>query len=142
MVAASARPVREFMRRDFITVAPQESLVEAIQIMRLARLRHLLVARDGVLVGVLSYRDIQDESLTRHDGVLSQSAGSAFGEVPVEKTMISVPDRIAPDTTLQAAASRILRLRVGCLPVVEASDRGDQLVGLITETDLLRAAYG
>ena len=27
------------------------------------------------------------------------------------------------------------------LPVVESSDRGPQLVGLVTESDLLRAAY-
>jgi CBS domain-containing protein len=48
---------------------------------------------------------------------------------------------ISPETSLEAAASRMLALRIGCLPVVIPSTRGPQLVGLVTEADLLRAAY-
>ena len=35
----------------------------------------------------------------------------------------------------------MLRLQIGCLPVVEATPEGPRLVGLLTESDLLRAAY-
>ena len=44
-------------------------------------------------------------------------------------------------TTLKDAARRMLRLKIGCLPIVRSSALGLQLVGLITESDLLRAAY-
>ena len=66
-VRVARRPdrVRQIMRRDFVTVSVHDSLDEAISIMRLARLRHLAVERDGVLVGLLSYRDLQDRALAR-----------------------------------------------------------------------------
>jgi CBS domain-containing protein len=44
-------------------------------------------------------------------------------------------------TTLGAAARRMLRLKIDCLPVVRAGSNGPALVGLLTESDLLRAAY-
>ena len=45
--AARERRVEELMRREFVTVSADESLLEALRIMQLARLRHLLVERDG-----------------------------------------------------------------------------------------------
>ncbi len=121
------------MRRDFVTVAPDESLAEARQIMRLARLRHLLVVRDGVLVGVLSYRDLLELLLT--DG-----RPPGLGR-PVEAAMAPSPTYVTPEKPLAYAASRLWQLQLGCLPVVEESEAGARLVGLITEVDLLRAAY-
>jgi CBS domain-containing protein len=58
--ASRSQRVRDVMRRDFITIQSGESLLEALQVMRLARLRHLAVVNEGVLVGILSYRDLQD----------------------------------------------------------------------------------
>jgi CBS domain-containing protein len=39
---------------------------------------------------------------------------------------------------LAEAATLLLRHKIGCLPVVGA---GGEALGLVTETDLLRAAY-
>ena len=41
---------------------------------------------------------------------------------------------IAPDATVKEAARAMIEKKIGCLPVVES----DKLVGLITETDILR----
>ena len=41
---------------------------------------------------------------------------------------------ISPDTSIKEAARRMMESKIGCLPVVE----NDQLVGLVTETDILR----
>jgi CBS domain-containing protein len=51
------------------------------------------------------------------------------------------PWTASPDTTLREAAERMLRFKIGCLPVVERGPDRLELVGLITESDLLRAAY-
>jgi len=45
---------------------------------------------------------------------------------------------IAPGATLGEAAALLLGRRIGCLPVVKPDGT---LVGLVTETDLLRAAF-
>ena len=50
------------MREEVITVHPDESLLDADKIMRLARIRHLPVVRDGILVGVVSHRDVLESS--------------------------------------------------------------------------------
>lgn len=130
-----ARKVGQLMRREFITVEPGETLAEARQIMRLARLRHLLVARDGALVGILTYRDLLEALFGNgHDH-------RSDGVSRVEAAMVAFPHYVTPEKPLAHAASRLWQLRVGCLPVVEETADGVRLVGLITETDLLRAAY-
>jgi CBS domain-containing protein len=130
------------MRRDFITISTEESVLEAVHLMRLARLRHLAVESGGVLVGILSYRDLQDELLARLDLGSLPKRPSPLANVVVAERMASSPYSISPGATLAEAAARLERLRVGCLPVVEAGERGPRLVGLLTEMDLLRAAYG
>ncbi len=123
------------MRREFITVEPDESLAEARQIMRLARLRHLPVVHEGTLVGLLTYRDLL-ESLSDDPGTARRQASTR-----VKTAMVASPCFITPERPLADAAARLWRLRVGCLPVVEETPQGARLVGLVTETDLLRAAY-
>ena len=136
--ATQSQRVRDVMRRDFITISREESLLEALHLMRLARLRHLAVVNEGVLVGILSYRDLQDELVAR----LDLESAPAIEQIAVVERMIGTPFSIVPDATLLEAASRLERLRVGCLPVVEPGEQGLRLVGLLTEMDLLRAAYG
>lgn len=123
------------MRREFITVEPEETLVEARQIMRVARLRHLLVARDGLLMGILTYRDLLES------GLQHGPATDGDGSRRVAGVMAAFPHAVTPEKPLAHAASRLWQLHVGCLPVVEVTAEGERLVGLITETDLLRAAY-
>lgn len=133
------RLVHDVMRRDFITISTEESLLEALQLMRLARLRHLAVANEGALVGILSYRDLQDELVACLD--LDSPDAPTVAQVRVADRMTRSPYSIGPGATLVEAAARMERLRVGCLPVVEAGPEGLRLVGLLTEMDLLRAAF-
>jgi CBS domain-containing protein len=136
----ASRKVGDVMRRDFVTVPVHETVGEAIGMMRFARIRHLLVERDGVLAGLVSYRDLQDRLLDARMGA-PQGALRAAADVAVEAVMVEVPYAISPDAPLAEAASRMCRFHIGCLPVVEASEAGPRLVGLVTEADLLRAAY-
>lgn len=126
------------MRRHFVTVQARENVHEALQIMRLGRLRHLMVERDGVLVGLLSYRSLQDQTIDEFQHRGSDSRERDLLSLAVESAMIESPSVLAPEDSIHAAATRLCGLGVGCLPVVEDA----HLVGLVTETDLLRAAYG
>jgi acetoin utilization protein AcuB len=133
--------VRDVMRTEFIAVEPGEGLLTATRLMRVARLRHLLVVRKGILVGVLSNRDVLECLLEDLEASPHKSRAEIVGEFPVEGIMRSPPDTVSRDCSLQQAANQMLRLRIGCLPVVEATSEGLRLVGLVTESDLLRAAY-
>lgn len=135
--AVLSLPVWRLMRRNFVTIAPSEPLQDAHQLMRVARLRHLLVAEDGTLVGVLSYRDLQETLLDRF--MRGQAATDGTAE-HVGSAMRPQPYTIAPDARLYDAATRLCGLRLGCLPVVERRAGRALLVGILTETDLLQAA--
>jgi CBS-domain-containing membrane protein len=140
--AAGQRLVRDVMRRDFITASTEESLLDALRTMRLARLRHLAVQSGGVLVGVLSYRDLQDELLGPLEELAPAPPLPTLADTTLgERVAAALPFCIASDATLAEAVARIERLRVGCLPVVEPGEQGPRLVGLVTELDLLRAGY-
>ena len=128
------------MRREFVTVSADESLLEALRIMQLARLRHLLVERDGALAGVLSYRDLQNRAIEQLDRS-SEPLETSMHALTVEEAMMDSPYVVTPDTSTRLAASRLCHLRIGCLPVVEEQPEGHRLVGILTESDLLRAAY-
>jgi len=106
--------------------------------MRMARLRHVPVVRSGILVGVLSYRDLADAFL---DAGRTGPADSFLRATPVSGLVRGAPVTIAPGESLAEAVDRMLALRLGCLPVAVPTDGGPRLVGLLTESDLLRAAY-
>lgn len=122
--------VADVMRRHFVAVSPELSLVDARQLMRLASLRHLIVAREECLVGLISYRRLLESLL---DDRASQDA--------ISSAMVPNPDVVASGASLADAADRLCRCGIGCLPVIDQDNPELRLVGVITETDLLRAAY-
>ena len=147
MAAASPRPeegqrrVRDLMKREFVTMSPEDTLLEAERIMRLARIRHMPIVDGGLLVGVLSHRDVVESAVPKRDEETCKRREQHLQAIPVADVMRANPFTADLDTTLREAAKRMLSFRIGCLPVVETSRNGPQLVGLITESDLLRAAY-
>jgi CIC family chloride channel protein len=136
MQAFRAHPVRRVMRRRWIWLEPEASLDEAERLMRLARLRQVPVVRDGILLGMVTYRQVLEASIAR------ASAEPAAAPPPTSAgVMARAPATIAASESLADAAERMARADVGCLPVVEPTPAGSLLVGLVTEADLLRVAY-
>ena len=58
--------------------------------------------------------------------------------VEINRVMSAPPIVIDPEATVEEAARVMAERKIGCLPVVD----GDELVGLITETDVLRYFAG
>jgi acetoin utilization protein AcuB len=119
--------VRDYMSPTPVTIDAGTDYKEAFDVMEQKDLHHLpVVDGSGSVVGILARRDLQ-------------LAARYFHEAPVEvgDVMHTPVTTIAPDTALAAAVERMSADRIGCLPVSE--DGGKHLVGIITETDLLRA---
>jgi len=51
--------VSKLMSRKLITVTPDDSVERAVQLLRQRGVRHLLVLKDGRLVGIISDRDLK-----------------------------------------------------------------------------------
>ena len=131
--------VSNIMRAGFVTTEPGELLESARQTMRMARLRHLLVTQDDRLVGLISYRELLERLLAK---ALDGAPGNGRKVADVMKV---APAFITPETSLADAADRLCRYGLGCLPVLSAEPGSPletgRLVGIVTESDLLRAAY-
>jgi acetoin utilization protein AcuB len=129
------------MSGNVVTVPAEASCHDAVGLMVRNRIRHLpVVSREGVLCGIVTDRDL------RHQ-LFAPAVFRAIGNVPVERMLSDMPVRevmSAPVTSIEAEAdleeaARVMREEgLGSLPVLE---RG-RIVGIVTETDLLRRIVG
>ncbi len=127
--------VGDLMTEEVLTLGEAQSLGFATGTMKLARIRHLPVVRDGVLVGLVSHRDLLRAA--------SEAAARAAAGEPEERltagTLMTTEVRtVAPTLPADEAAMVLLDEKFGCLPVVEDG----RLVGIVTEADFLRWAVG
>lgn len=131
------RPVSTIMQKEFVSLSTKDRLDLADHIMRLGRVRHLPVVDDGRLVGILSNRDLLAASLTRVLSFESEQRGAFLRSVDVAEVMTRDVTSVAPEEPVAEAARLMIERKIGCLPVVR--EHG-VMVGLVTETDLLRLA--
>ena len=122
------------MAKNPVALNQNESLDLAKDIMTLGRLRHFPVVDGGKLVGVVSQRDLYRSSLASVMGYGEKTHEEFLKTVVVKEVMSHPPITISPDAPIKDAAHLMIDRKIGCLPVMRAG----KLVGLITETDLLR----
>jgi len=125
--------VRDIMQEKIVTISAGERLSTVEDIMTLGRVRHMPVVHAGKLVGVVSERDLLRASLSSLHTARAEER-RAFLHV----VMSTPPIVIGPDAAVQEAALIMAERKIGCLPVLD----GDTLVGLLTETDILRHFAG
>lgn len=122
--------LEEIMRKRVVTVCTRTTIGEALALLRGNRIRHLPVMENGKLVGIVSDRDLRDalpSTLCTHDDdndILAKT---------VREIMRTEVITAHPLDFIEEAANLVYEHKVGSLPVVE----GDQLVGIVTESDIL-----
>jgi acetoin utilization protein AcuB len=127
------------MSRNPVTVKPDDGLKDAIWKMEHGHFRHLpVIDENDKLIGMLTDRDVRliRPSLAFVD---KNDAAVQLWSIAVQQAAVFDPVRVKPETPLKEAAELMLRWHIGGLPVVD--DR-EQLVGVITYTDLLREFVG
>ena len=127
--------VRDYMQHSVINASPHTSLALAWRLMQDHHIRHLPVLSETRLVGLITDRDIRSASPSTAAPLSQAESVYHLGATPVTSCMTEAIATIAPETDLRQAAQQILEHSGSCLLVVEQ----DQLVGILTETDLLRA---
>ncbi len=124
--------VRDFMSPSPISVPPTTPVAEARDLMQRQRIRHLLVVNEERLVGIITDRDIRQVLPTRLSVWEMQYV---LARLTVQRAMTQRVITISPDRPVVEAVLLMLEHKIGALPVTE----GERVVGIITETDLLRA---
>lgn len=130
------RRVADLMTREVVGVGPDTSIHETIRIMVERGIRHLPVMKDGKVLAVVSDRDIR----VQISGETDHGVRLRYLQETSVMTRASRPvTTIGPDASPQEAAAMFVDGRIGCLPVVDADER---VVGIITQTDLLKWLAG
>ena len=130
--------VRDIMPEKMVTVSAGDTLSTVEDIMTLGRVRHMPVTQAGKLVGVVSERDLLRASLSTLSSFGADQRRAFLQAVEIARVMSTPAITIDPEATVEAAARIMADEKIGCLPVVQ----GERLLGLITETDLLRYFAG
>ncbi len=130
--------VRDIMSEKMVTISESDTLSTVEDIMTLGRVRHMPVVHAGKLVGVVSERDLLRTSLSNLTEFGSEERRLFLHAVEIARVMSAPPITIAPDATVEEAAQVMADRKIGCLPVLE----DDQLLGIVTETDVLRYFAG
>ncbi len=129
--------VNEIMETQVVSLGADDALDLADDIMRLGRIRHMPVVEAGRLVGVLSQRDLLRAAVS---SVLHFEPGPErewLAKIHVREVMATSVHSVRANATVNDAAELMVRERIGCLPVV-GGDSGDELIGLVSESDCLR----
>ena len=128
--------VQDIMTISCITAPPQMPVLEARQMMLEKRIRHLLVTDGTKLVGIVTDRDIRLNLPSPATSLSVWEINYLLARMTLANVMSKTVVTISPAQDAREAAQLMLDRKIGALPVV---GNGQQLVGIITETDLLRA---
>lgn len=117
--------IKALMIANPITITGKASIQEALEIMKINSIRHLPVVSSGnKLEGFITMADLKQGLIP------SMVAGVSLSDL-----MVHDPITAHPEDDIEVAAQLIYKHKIGGIPVV----KNGKLVGIITETDILRA---
>jgi CBS domain-containing protein len=121
--------VKDILRtkgHDVWSVAPDATVLEALELMAAKDVGAVLVLDDGSLVGILSERDYARKVIL---------LGKTSKDTPVWEIMTSRVLYVSGDRTIQECLALMTDKRIRHLPVMES----DQVIGVVSIGDVGRA---
>lgn len=130
--------VRDLMTPDPFTLLVDDNLKVLEELMEWRNIRHVpVVDQNGLLVGLVTHRDFLRLAISQLAEVKKSEVDKLYSEISIGRIMGKKVVSVSPETSLQEAAEIMTKNKYGCLPVTT----GDQLVGIITEADFVKAFY-
>ena len=127
--------VGDRMTRRPITVTEDIAIDKALELMRSEKIRRLPVLnKHGKLAGIVSEKDLLYASPSPATSLSIYEIPYLLSKIKMRDIMTKDVITITEDTPLEEAARIMADSKIGGLPVM----RGDNLVGIITETDMFK----
>ena len=124
--------VRDFMKKEVITVEPKTPVLDALDIMTKNKIRHLPVAKDGKFIGFVTRGMLRDASPSDATSLSIYELNYLISKMTIDKIMIKEPITISPDLPVEEAIWLGQQHGIGGFPVLE----NKKLVGIITQSDI------
>ena len=128
--------VAQLMTLKPVSVSPDDTLTVVKQIFDHVKFHHVLVVENGILLGVLSDRDLF-KALSPHIGTAAETPRDlATLKRKVHQVMRRKPVTLQPQAKVMDAIHLFNTEGVSCIPVVDSSNRPQ---GIISWRDIIRA---
>ncbi len=127
--------IREVMSGAVLSVTPGAPVAETRHLMQRERIRHVLVMDGPKLAGIVTDRDIRLNLPSPATTLSVWEINALLMKLTAGEIMTTSVITIGPDREVHEAAQLMIDHKIGALPV---TDEG-RVVGIVTETDLLRA---
>jgi acetoin utilization protein AcuB len=126
--------VRDQMTPNPITVTLSTSILAAQRVMKDNRIRHLpVVNNSGGLAGLVTRTSLEEVSPSKLTTLSVYELTYQLDKITVRDAMVRKVITVTEDVPIEQAARTMLEHKIGGLPVL----RGNRLVGIITDTDLM-----
>lgn len=127
--------VKNWMSKNVITVNEDDSMQDALKLLKQHSIRMIPVLKSGQLVGVVTDRDLKRASASDATTLDVHELLYLISKIKVKNIMSKNPISVPPDLTVEETAEVLLNNKISGAPVVD--DTG-KVVGTITQTDLFR----
>ena len=122
--------IEEIMIQDILTLAPTNTVSEALELMKSKKIRHIpIVTSEQAVVGIVTDRDLKEVI----PSTLIFEKDTSVYNIELSTIMTKNPMVGHPMDFVEESAIIFYDNQIGCLPIVS----NNKLVGIITETDLL-----
>ena len=126
--------VGQRMSRPIITVTHDMPITDALNLLKQENIRRAPVVRHGKLVGIVTIADIMNASPSQATSLSVWEINYLLSKITVKDVMTKDVKTVPEDMPIEEAARLMADTKIGGLPVM----RGDEIVGMITETDLFK----
>lgn len=126
--------VGKIMTPDVVTVTPNTSHREAFETLKRHEISQVPVLDKGKLVGIVSEADLLSTQPSPATTLSIHEIYALLEKLKVRQFMAHPVYTIAEDCPVEVAARIMLDHQLGCLPIM----RGDELVGIVSETDIFK----
>jgi len=127
--------VENWMNRNVVTVDAEDSMLDAMKLLKEKNIRRLPVLRKGKLVGIVTDRDLKKASPSEATTLEAHELLYLTAKITVKEIMTPNPVTVPFNYTVEEAAAILLDRKISGLPVV---DKDGNVVGTITQTDIFR----
>lgn len=127
--------IKDWMTPKVITIDFNNSMQDAIRLMKEFGISVLPVMKKGELVGIVTDRDIKRASASDATSLEVHELLYIISKIKVSDIMSKNPITIPFDYTVEEAAEIMLKHKISSLPVI---DHKGELVGIITKTDIFK----
>lgn len=127
--------IKDWMATAVLTVDANTSVMRATRVMKENNIRRLPVLSQGKLVGVVTDRDLKEASPSSTSDMDIHEMYYLLSEMKIKDVMTDKCISMHLDDTLEKAALIMLMEKISGIMIL---DFDDKLVGLLSETDILR----